>query len=277
MSFISNINKEKLISSGLTLSGLPGQIAARAIYQQGSIDKPWLMLFAFPPWSALPAAAMYFDKISPGENGKPYDVKCFIAIILMFFIPLLIYKLMNPDGILFNAGRNFIGPFIQLLFIGIIYYVFKKRFDEKCSNRSANSKASFFHSIDRQALVHAILLAPLVPLVGRLIMMFVGNLLNKLADFNIDLSGILNLSIFENLLSNGSDVDNNDLLMLQLSSAIGFGVIYVLLNMYYSTKSNLNKTCSNIINKKVIITGLVLNLIIPLFIKPNLVDNLIDE
>jgi hypothetical protein len=264
-------NKDKLIPTGLTFAGTPGQLAARAIYKKGSIDKPYLLLFGIPPYSIIPSIAMWFNWIADGEVDKPYDSVSFVAIGLLFFIPLLLFRFLNYSNILYSPTKNFIGPIIQLVIIGIIYFVYYQRFNNLCPkvNSNKNTKLKNLNqSINYSTLIHAILIAPLALLLARLLIALVIYLIesNSMESFY----DIFNISIFKGLLDNDSNVDNADLIYLFLANAVSFFLIYVLLNMYSSTKKNMIKLCNNNkINKQTIIIGIVLNILIPMLIKPN--------
>ena len=88
--FLSNINNSnKIISALLTLTGLPGQILARLLYNKGSIDKAYLLLLAKPPYSIIPSICMYLGLISDGEN--PIDKTSIIGTILLLILPIKNY------------------------------------------------------------------------------------------------------------------------------------------------------------------------------------------
>jgi hypothetical protein len=60
-----------------------GQIIGRIIYLNGSLDKPWLLLFGIPPLTLIPALFMIFGLIKKGKGGKPWDYYILIPIIIM--------------------------------------------------------------------------------------------------------------------------------------------------------------------------------------------------
>ena len=59
-----------------------GQIIGRFIYLDGSLDKPWLLLFGIPPLTLVPALFMMFGLIKKGKGGKPWDYYVLIPIII---------------------------------------------------------------------------------------------------------------------------------------------------------------------------------------------------
>ena len=99
MSFIQkNINK--IIQTALTFIGTPGQIAARAVYKKGSLDKPYLLVFAIPPFSIIPSIAMWMGWIADGDVDKPFDTISLIAVGILFFVPLILFRLLNHSNFL---------------------------------------------------------------------------------------------------------------------------------------------------------------------------------
>jgi hypothetical protein len=105
MSFLNNIP----FLSSLTSSGNPndrislfyalmtmipfGQLWARIFWLDGSLDKLWLLLpipFFAPPFSIIPALAMYFGFIKKGQGGPTYDRFMLIPIIFKFILASLV-------------------------------------------------------------------------------------------------------------------------------------------------------------------------------------------
>jgi len=77
----SNLSIIKLI--GYTF--LPcGQIVARVVDLDGSLDMPWFFLppFLFPPFQFIPLLLMYLGYIKKGNGGKVVDYFVFIPIIV---------------------------------------------------------------------------------------------------------------------------------------------------------------------------------------------------
>jgi hypothetical protein len=269
-------NKDKLIASGLTFAGTPGQIAARAIYKKGSLDKPYLLLFGLPPFSIVPSIAMWLGWISDGEIDKPYDGLSFIAIGILFLIPLILFRVLNNSNLLYSPTKNYIGPLIQLAIIGIIYFVYSQRFTKLCPMVKSNKttpNTTTSGSGASSALIHAILIAPLSLLFARLLIALVKYFIESY--YMESFYDVFNLSIFKGLLDNDSNVDNGDMICLYLSNAVSFFLIYVLLNMYSSTKQNMSKLCTNQLNMQTIIIGIILNIFIPMLIKPSFNETLL--
>jgi hypothetical protein len=105
MSFLNNIP----FLSSLTSSGNPndrislfyalmtmlpfGQLWARIFWLDGSLDKLWLLFpvpFFAPPFSIIPALAMYFGFIKKGQGGPTYDKFMLIPIIFKFILASLV-------------------------------------------------------------------------------------------------------------------------------------------------------------------------------------------
>lgn len=60
----------------------PLQLLVRIFSMNGSLDKPWLLLFMFPILSAVPAGMMATGNVADGEGGVPYDNNMMIAPII---------------------------------------------------------------------------------------------------------------------------------------------------------------------------------------------------
>ena len=58
-----------------------GQLFARFVLYNGSMDKPWLFLFAIPPLTLAPVLAMIFGYIKPLKGGSPWDNVIWVPII----------------------------------------------------------------------------------------------------------------------------------------------------------------------------------------------------
>lgn len=236
---MENINTDKLIASILTFVGLPGQIIARIIYKYGSLDKAYLFLFAYPPFSIIPALAMWFNFINDAEiKDKPFDINLLIGMLLIIIIPFILY-LRVENKLLINI-------LVQIGFIGIIQYIYDNKFNRICTNKENIIDVSFSH---------AILLAPLSLLFARIIMIILTLLNNK---FNIS--------------NNLFDNNKIDFFTLYLFTSLSLAIMYTLINMLYSTNKKANQICNNKIKIKYIIILLIINMIIPFMIKPKLLN-----
>ena len=62
-----------------------GQLYARINYLDGSLDLPFLFLFATQPLSIVPAIAILFKVIKKGKSGKPYDTSILLPVFVNIF------------------------------------------------------------------------------------------------------------------------------------------------------------------------------------------------
>ena len=70
-----------------------GQLWARVFWLDGSLDKAWLLFplpFFAPPFSIIPALAIYFGYINKGQGGPTYDKFMLIPIIFKFILASLV-------------------------------------------------------------------------------------------------------------------------------------------------------------------------------------------
>ena len=83
-----------------------GQIIARFMILNGSLDKPWLFLFSIPPLTLVPAFAMMFSFIEPTKGGLPWDSMVFLPIMGTVIGSFLAkgHKSRNIFKILFSFG-----------------------------------------------------------------------------------------------------------------------------------------------------------------------------
>ncbi len=81
----SNLSIIKVI--GYSLAPVGGQIVARIVDLDGSLDMPWFFfpIFLFPPFQTIPLVLMYLGYIKKGKGGKVADLFVFIPIIVKLF------------------------------------------------------------------------------------------------------------------------------------------------------------------------------------------------
>ena len=92
MSFSGNSNGISLFYALLTMIPF-GQLWARVFWLDGSLDKAWLLFplpFFAPPFSIIPALAIYFGYIKKGKGGPTYDKFILIPIIFKFILASLV-------------------------------------------------------------------------------------------------------------------------------------------------------------------------------------------
>lgn len=240
---------DKIIATLLTFIGLPGQILARAVYKNGSLNKSFLLLFALPPFSIIPAIAMWFGYIKDAHiKDKPFDLYLLIGMFLITLIPFMLH-LKIDNKILVNI-------LVQIALIGIIHYVYNEKFNRVCSTKYRRIDAS---------ITHALILAPVSLLLARLIMIFLNNILNK---YNIDVKKTFDLNKY---ISNNY-TDKNDLIGLYFFVSISLAIVYILLNMFYSSEKKNNLACNNKIKIHHLVILIIINILVSFIIKPKLLN-----
>jgi hypothetical protein len=85
------------ISALLTLFlGTIGQLIARIFYLNGSLDKIWLMLFALPPFSIVPAVYLFMNWVDNGTGGSVFNIfSLLIPVISVVLNSVLVYSEVN--------------------------------------------------------------------------------------------------------------------------------------------------------------------------------------
>jgi hypothetical protein len=155
-------NTEKLVAIILTIV-FPffGQLVARIIYLNGSLDKPWLFFFSIPPLSLIPALLMMFGLIKKGKGGKPYDPYILLPIVVAISSDIFLKKYFLPYKV----------PFVKLLLIFItvfIIYWFKSR--KICKDSSAPASKILVDTLATYVLIGTIaIVLKYVPVIGILI------------------------------------------------------------------------------------------------------------
>jgi hypothetical protein len=151
--------RQKLIAIILTIV-FPffGQLVARIIYLNGSLDKPWLFFFSIPPLSLIPALLIMFGMIKKGKGGKPYDSYILLPIIVAISSDIFLKKYFLPYKV----------PFVKLLLIFItvfIIYWFKSR--KICKNSSAPVSKIIVDTLATYVLIGVIsIVLKYVPVIG---------------------------------------------------------------------------------------------------------------
>jgi hypothetical protein len=151
--------KKKLFAIIVTIV-LPffGQLIARIIYLNGSLDKSWLFFFSVPPLSLIPALLMMFGLIKKGKGGKPYDLYILLPIIVGVISDVFLKKYFLPYKI----------PFIKLLLIFITMYGiywFKSR--KICKSSSAPPSKLLVDTLATYVLISIVgIVLKYVPVIG---------------------------------------------------------------------------------------------------------------
>lgn len=171
-----------------------GQFMSRILYLDGSLDKPWLLLFGIPPLTLVPAFFMMFGLITKGKGGKPWDIYILIPIIVNIASGFIIDKYY--DGV---KGK-IVKYLVVLLSFVFIYWLKSKKI---CKSKSAN-----FSKIISDSLLTFILMEIMtivlqyVPLVGVVI-----KVIAKVVPYGhliLDAIGILTIYVITNMI-NGSN------------------------------------------------------------------------
>lgn len=199
--------KKKLIAVLLTII-LPffGQLIARIIYLNGSLDMPWLFLFSIPPLSLIPALLMMFGIIKKGKGGKPYDFFILLPIIVGILSDVYLKKYFLPYKV----------PFVKMMLIIIsTYLVYWYRSTKICSKSSAPASKLLQDTLITNALIGIVaIVLQFVPVIS------VGTkIMSKLLPFSkfiIDAVAIFVVYVVMNMI-NGSRKD-----YCKKGSSIGF-------------------------------------------------------
>ena len=96
-----------------------GQLYARVMKLNGSLDKKWALLpfFMMPPLQFIPLLMMKWGMIKKGKGGKPYDWFMLIPLILKITLAYLLEYLDIdfPLSLLVNVLANFLAVLIPYL------------------------------------------------------------------------------------------------------------------------------------------------------------------
>jgi len=132
-----------------------GQLAARMMLYNGSIDLPWLMLFSIPPLTIVPLLAMVLGYIKPLKGGAPWDNLVWLPII-----GILLGTLIAADNTILNVIKIFLG-------IGSFYLAYSSKAVHTCKNKDKISKV-VLDSLNSYMLVIVLsMILPKLPIVGR--------------------------------------------------------------------------------------------------------------
>lgn len=243
-----------------------GQLWARVFWLDGSLDKAWLLFplpFFAPPFSIIPALAIYFGFIKKGEGGPTYDKFMLIPIIFKFILASLVPLFLtyinkseheydedeDDDDEYEEEGQSetkiFLYIFIFQIFIGMIPNLI--RTSKLCPNLKFSSfSKAFFDSTMANGI------GEILPFVLKWIP-FTGiplRIINSVLSVIGSLIGLDIEALFSNVLW-----------------SICFSLGYIMVNMFNGT--NLNKYCNiDFLGKDSRdMYGLVIVLFLTLFIK----------
>ena len=207
-----------------------GQIIGRFIYLDGSLDKPWLLLFGIPPLTLVPALFMMFGLIKKGKGGKPWDYYVLIPII----INIITGFVLKNYGIKGQVIR-----YILLLLSFIFIYWLKSK---KTCKKSARYSKIITDSLITYCLMEVMkIVLEYVPLIGIVI-----KVIQKTIPFGyliLDAFSIFCVYVITNMINS---VDSKKFCKKEVKTKyIGFLVLLSII-ITYKNYSSLNKEIINI-------------------------------
>jgi len=169
-----------------------GQIIGRILYLNGSLDKPWLLLFGIPPLTLIPALFMMFGLIKKGKGGNPWDYYILIPII----INIILTFVYSNGGI---KGQIIRYVLLLLSFI-FIYWLRSKKL---CKNKSARFTKILTDSLITYILIEVMkIVLEYVPFIGIMI-----KVINKTIPFGyliLDAFSIFCVYVITNMINGSS-------------------------------------------------------------------------
>jgi hypothetical protein len=91
-----------------------GQLYARVINFNGSLDKKWLLfpLFMIPPFQFIATLMMKFGMFKKGKGGKPYDWFMLIPLIVRIILSYVLERFDMPVYIIIDVIVSIIATLI---------------------------------------------------------------------------------------------------------------------------------------------------------------------
>jgi len=126
----------------------PVQLYQRIFNMNGSLDKPWLLMFQLPLLSVVPAIMMASGNVANGKGGKPYDIWMYFPpafyIIGMVFT-LMYHKAVPEQGIQENKMMLWLGLMMQFILpiIGGFFVFYFARHKELCKDSDDSFSKAF--------------------------------------------------------------------------------------------------------------------------------------
>jgi hypothetical protein len=127
------------------LGGPLGQLFARALYLNGSLDKWWLLIpiFASPPFSIIALILLISGYVAQGQGANPLDYYLLITFIGTIIVPLLFTVI--------GINKNWLGSIMQtLLVFGVVAIPMFIRNMNQCQSVTSTNNLSntiFYASI----------------------------------------------------------------------------------------------------------------------------------
>ena len=216
-----------------------GQIIGRFIYLDGSLDKPWLLLFGIPPLTLIPALMMMFGLIKKGKGGKPWDYYILIPIILNIIMGFVLKK--------YGIKGQIIKYVVLLLSFFFIYWLRSKKL---CKNKSARFTKILTDSLITYILMEVMkIVLEYVPLIGIMI-----KVIDKTIPYGyliLDAFSIFCVYIITNMINSSS---SNFCKTTTKNKYIGILIlisIMITYKNYLSLKKNNNIETNNDVNKNI--------------------------
>ena len=232
---------EKKMIAVLLTTVIPffGQIIARISYLNGSLDKPWLLLFGIPPLTLIPALMMMFGLIKKGKGGKPWDYYILIPIILNIIMGFVLKK--------YGIKGQIIKYVVLLLSFFFIYWLRSKKL---CKNKSARFTKILTDSLITYILMEVMkIVLEYVPLIGIMI-----KVIDKTIPYGyliLDAFSIFCVYIITNMINSSS---SNFCKTTTKNKYIGILIlisIMITYKNYLSLKKNNNIETNNDVNKNI--------------------------
>lgn len=119
--------------------GAPGQLYTRIEDLNGSLDKPWLLLFFVPPLSIVSSIWFFLDWVEKGQGGDPVDEFLFILPFSSIIFSYIFYNLCDTS--------DFISTPLILIF-NIMTFAAARiiRKSKDCPNKDNLSYGRAFHT-----------------------------------------------------------------------------------------------------------------------------------
>ena len=135
-----------------------GQLIARFVLLNGSMDKIWLMWFAVFPFSVIPAVSMITGYIEPLKGGSPWDNMVWIPLIGTF-----IGSFISQNNKIFNILKVMLG-------VGSFCLAYWYKGKGQCSkeNGAPLSKIALDSLISYMIIVILTVSLPFLPYIGNL-------------------------------------------------------------------------------------------------------------
>ena len=232
---------EKKMIAVLLTTVIPffGQIIARISYLNGSLDKPWLLLFGVPPLTLIPALMIMFGLIKKGKGGKPWDYYILIPIILNIIMGFVLKE--------YGIKGQIIKYVVLLLSFFFIYWLRSKKL---CKNKSARFTKILTDSLITYILMEVMkIVLEYVPLIGIMI-----KVIDKTIPYGyliVDAFSIFCVYILTNMINSSSSnfckttTKNKYIAILILISII------ITYKNYLSLKKNNNIETNNDVNNNI--------------------------